>query len=196
MSDTQAAAGSIWPDDAVEVAVVTGAWGVKGGLRVKPYSADPQALFASKRWYWQLPPDATPALRDRLQTLEQPLRVATAREQGDGVVAQVHDLDDRDQAQACKGLRLFVRRSSFPTADDGEYYWVDLLGLTVRNRQDQSLGTVVGLLQTGPHAVLRIESEPDVQGRRTERLVPFVQAYVDTVDLQGRLIQVDWGQDD
>ncbi len=115
-----ASSDSDWPDDAVEVAVVTGAWGIKGGLRLKPFSSDPQALFSSKRWYWQWPAGITQAQQERLQGLEQPLRVASAREQGEGVVALIQGLDDRDVAQACKGLRLFVRRSSFPTAQDGE----------------------------------------------------------------------------
>lgn len=192
-----ASSDSDWPDDAVEVAVVTGAWGIKGGLRLKPFSSDPQALFSSKRWYWQWPAAGiTQAQQERLQGLEQPLRVASAREQGEGVVALIQGLDDRDVAQACKGLRLFVRRSSFPTAQDGEYYWVDLMGLAVVNRQGQSLGTVVGLMQTGPHSVLRIEGVETVKGQAVERLVPFVQAYVDSVDLAAKRIQVDWGLDD
>lgn len=191
-----ASSDSDWPDDAVEVAVVTGAWGIKGGLRLKPFSSDPQALFSGKRWYWQWPAGITQAQQERLQGLEQPLRVASAREQGEGVVALIQGLDDRDVAQACKGLRLFVRRSSFPTAQDGEYYWVDLMGLAVVNRQGQSLGTVVGLMQTGPHSVLRIEGVDTVKGQAVERLVPFVQAYVDSVDLAAKRIQVDWGLDD
>lgn len=187
---------SEWPDDAVEVAVVTGAWGIKGGLRLKPFSPDPQALFSSKRWYWQGPPGLTPAQQARLSGLEQPLRVASVREQGEGVVALIQDLTDRDVAQACKGLRLFVRRSSFPTAGDGEYYWVDLLGLEVFNRQAQRLGAVAGLMQTGPHSVLRIEWRDEATGHTQERLVPFVQVYVDSVDLAAKRIQVDWGLDD
>lgn len=184
-----------WPEDAVEVAVVTGAWGLKGGLRIKPFSADPQALFATKRWYWRAPQAAAAALRDRLAALEQPLRVASAKEQGEAVVALVHELGDRDLAEACKGLRLFVLRSSFPTAGEDEYYWVDLIGLAVSNRQGQALGTVVGLMQTGPHSVLRI-APPEGMEPKVERLVPFVAAYVDEVDLPGRRILVDWGLED
>ena len=187
---------SEWPDDAVEVAVVTGAWGIKGGLRLKPFSPDPQALFSSKRWYWQGPHGLTPAQQARLSGLEQPLRVASVREQGEGVVALIQDLTDRDVAQACKGLRLFVRRSSFPTAGDGEYYWVDLLGLEVFNRQAQRLGAVAGLMQTGPHSVLRIEWRDEAAGHTQERLIPLVQVYVDSVDLAAKRIQVDWGLDD
>jgi 16S rRNA processing protein RimM len=174
---------------------VTGAWGIKGGIRLKAFSADPQALFSTKRWYWQLPVGAMADQRDRLRALEQPLRVASVREQGDGLVALIHELADRDLAQLCKGLRLFVKRSSFPSAAEGEYYWVDLIGLEVHNRQGERLGAVAGLMQTGPHSVLRIEST-DGAGKSMERLVPFVDAYVDSVDLSARRIQVDWGLDD
>jgi 16S rRNA processing protein RimM len=190
-----AAASQAWPDDAIEVAVVTGAWGIKGGLRLKAFSADPQALFSTKRWYWQLPEGASAEQRERLRALEQPLRVASVREQGDGLVVLIHDLADRDLAQLCKGLRIFVKRSSFPSAAEGEYYWVDLIGLEVYNRQGERLGAVAGLMQTGPHSVLRIEST-DAAGKPLERLVPFVDAYVDSVDLVSRRIQVDWGLDD
>jgi len=190
-----AAAAQAWPDDAIEVAVVTGAWGIKGGIRLKAFSADPQALFSTKRWYWQLPVGAMADQRDRLRALEQPLRVASVREHGDGLVALIHELADRDLAQLCKGLRLFVKRSSFPSAAEGEYYWVDLIGLEVHNRQGERLGAVAGLMQTGPHSVLRIDST-DGAGKSMERLVPFVDAYVDSVDLSARRIQVDWGLDD
>jgi 16S rRNA processing protein RimM len=190
-----AAESQAWPEDAIEVAVVTGAWGIKGGIRLKAFSADPQALFSTKRWYWQLPMGAMADQRDRLRALEQPLRVASVREQGDGLVALIHELADRDLAQLCKGLRLFVKRSSFPSAAEGEYYWVDLIGLEVHNRQGERLGAVAGLMQTGPHSVLRIEST-DGAGKSMERLVPFVDAYVDSVDLSARRIQVDWGLDD
>jgi 16S rRNA processing protein RimM len=121
--------------------------------------------------------------------------VASVREQGDGLVALIHELADRDLAQLCKGLRLFVKRSSFPSAAEGEYYWVDLIGLEVYNRQGERLGAVAGLMQTGPHSVLRIDST-DGAGKSMERLVPFVDAYVDSVDLSARRIQVDWGLDD
>lgn len=182
-----------WPDDAVEVAVVTGAWGVRGGLRIKPFSADPQALFSSKRWWWKVPEGSigsADAARPPL-ALEQPLRIASAKEQGDAVVATVHDLQDRTVAEACKGLRLFVPRSSFPSTDEDEFYWVDLIGLRVVNRQGVDLGSVVGLLQTGPHAVLRIDA-----GAGRETLIPFVGVYVDAVDRDARRITVDWDPQD
>ena len=101
-----------------------------------------------------------------------------------------------------KGARLFVARSSFPTAGDGEFYWIDLIGLAVVNRQGEALGEVVGLIDTGPHSVLRIrpasaagETPAADEAEAEERLIPFVAAYVDGVDLAARRITVDWGLD-
>jgi 16S rRNA processing protein RimM len=184
------------PPDAVEVGRVMGAWGVKGGIKVRPFAADPQALFSTKRWFVQPPArdDALPRPPGALQTAPFPavLRVVQAKEHGDGVVATVRDLSDRNAAEALKGARLFVSRASFPTPGEGEFYWVDLIGLRVLNRRAESLGTVVGLLETGPHCVLRLQ--PPADGA-DETLIPFVDAYVDQVDLGARQITVDWEAD-
>jgi 16S rRNA processing protein RimM len=181
------------PEDAVEVGRVMGPWGIQGGIKVKPFAADPQALFSSKRWYLRpaelpgRPPGARPAA-----PLPPLLRVVSAREQGDGVVATAQELPDRDAAEAVKGARVFVSRASFPTPEDDEFYWVDLIGLAVANRQGADLGTVVGLIETGPHCVLRVQA---AAAGAAEVLIPFVAAYVDAVDLPGRRIAVDWEAD-
>ena len=191
-----AAPGDALPADAVEVGRVLGAWGVKGAIRVKPFAADPQALFSSKRWY--LLPNDLPRPPGARASVAPPalLKVVQAKEQGDSVVASVQEVADRDAAQALAGARVFVPRTSFPTPDEGEFYWVDLIGLAVYNRQEQPLGTVVGLLETGPHCVLRIEFQPSGDAATAERLVPFVDAYVDKVDLPAKRITVDWGLED
>jgi 16S rRNA processing protein RimM len=181
------------PDDAVEIGRITGAWGIKGWIRVQPFSAQPKALFSSKRWFVK-PPEGAPS------TLAMPplLRVVQAREQGDGVVASVQELPDRNAAEAMRGARVFIPRSSFPTAGAGEFYWVDLIGLDVVNRQGEALGQVTGLLDTGVHSVLCVrpdEAVVDASMEAPERLIPFVAAYVDEVNLASRRIVVDWGLD-
>lgn len=181
------------PDDAVEIGRITGAWGIKGWIRVQPFSTQPQALFSSKRWFVK-PPEGAPS------TVAMPplLRVVQAREQGDAVVASVQELPDRNAAEAMRGARVFIARSSFPTAGDGEFYWVDLIGLDVVNRQGEALGQVTGLLDTGVHSVLcvrPVEAAVDASTEAPERLIPFVAAYVDEVSLASRRIVVDWGLD-
>ena len=211
-----------FPDDAVEVGRILGAWGVKGLIKVQPFSSDPQALFSTKRWFLQAPQEVAEPLVSALAA-HPLLKVIQAKEHGEVVVATVQDLQGRDAAQALRGARVFVSRASFPTAGQGEYYWVDLIGLTVVNRQGVVLGDVVGLMETGAHDVLRVrpaasqggdasavsEGSTGRVGKKgsagsadraavaapSECLIPFVAAYVTGVDLAQRLITVDWGLD-
>lgn len=196
MASTASAAGAAWPEDAVEVGRIVDAWGVKGWIKVQPFASDPQALFSSKRWFLKPADDAAvkrPASAQPAgQPLPQLLKIVQAKNHGDVVVAQVQEVEDRSGAEALRGARIFVGRSSFPTADPDEYYWVDLIGMSVVNREQEALGTVVGLIDTGPHSVLRIQPA-DPQGE--ERLVPFVAAYVDDVNTAEKRITVDWGLD-
>jgi 16S rRNA processing protein RimM len=183
-----------FPDDAVEVGRVIGAWGIKGGIRVQAFSSDPKALFSSRRWFVKPPPSDGP----KPVAMPRLLRITLAKEHGDGVVATAQEIPDRSAAEAMKGARLFVGRSSFPTAADGEYYWIDLIGLEVVNRQGEALGQVIDLLDTGAHSVLRLRRPDAVEGASpdlSERLIPFVGAYIDDVDLAARRITVDWGLD-
>jgi 16S rRNA processing protein RimM len=201
--------GVVWPEDAVEVGRVVDAWGVKGGIKVLPFSSDPQALFCTKKWFLR-PAEASVGAVARpgasapaagvtpagLPKLAKPrfLPVKTAREQGDVVVATSDELTDRNAAEALKGARVFVSRSAFPTPDEGEFYWVDLIGLDVRNPQGEALGRVVDLLDTGPQSVLRCE-HAGADGKPVERLIPFVSAYILSVSLADKLIVADWGLD-
>jgi 16S rRNA processing protein RimM len=185
------------PDDAVEVGRVLGPWGIKGGIKVKPFSADPQALFSSKRWFVEASTVAVqrPAGAGVAAPLPPLLRVISAREQGDAVVATTQEINDRDAAQALTGARIFVSRASFPTPAADEFYWVDLIGLSVLNRDGLALGVVSGLIETGPHCVLKLQPADGIAADAEERLIPFVDAYVDRVDLAGRTIHVDWSAD-
>lgn len=183
-----------FPGDAVEVGRVLGAWGIKGWIRVQPFSADPKALFSSRRWFIQ-PPEGPRPTGTALPAL---LRITHSKEHGDGVVAAAQELPDRTSAEAMKGARIFIARSSFPTPSEGEYYWIDLIGLEVINRQGEKLGTVTDLFDTGAHSVLRVrrpEAPADAKPEQAERLIPFVAAYVDQVSLADRHITVDWGLD-
>lgn len=198
-----------WPEDAVEVARIGEAWGIQGGFKVQPFSGDPQALFCTKRWFLrpaEVQPGAAvrPGAADKAPAGKAPakpavarlsaprfLKIKNAREQGDTIVATAEGISDRNGAEALRGARVFVSRSAFPTPDsDDEFYWIDLIGLTVVNRQGETLGTVADLLDTGPHSVLRCVDEAN-----TERLIPFVAAYIDSVSLADKRIVADWGLD-
>ena len=141
-----------FPDDAIEVGRVMGAWGIKGGIRVMPFSKDPQALFSSRRWFIQ-PPESpltgqSAGLRPAAAHYPPLLRITHSKEQGDAVVATAQELPDRSAAEAMRGARVFIARSSFPTAGDGEFYWIDLIGLDV-GREAVVLGDRIGVMRDG-----------------------------------------------
>lgn len=173
------------PADAIEVGRVADAWGIKGWFKVLPYSADPEALFSSKRWFL-LPTEK--GVKTFSGTAA--LTVKEVKEHSGSVVASAHEVNDRNAAEALRGSRIFISRASFPAASTDEYYWVDLIGLQVVNRANEDLGTVRDLMSTGAQSVLVMEYEQD--GKLCERMIPFVSAYVDDVNLKERRIRVDW----
>ncbi len=180
-----------WPADALEVGRIGEAWGLKGQFRVLTYADPPDALNAASRWHLQAPADQV-HVPLHAAPLPPSLRISRLRLQGDGYVASSPDVADRTTAEALRGARVFVSRSSFPETGDDEYYWTDLIGLDVRNRDEVELGHVVGLLDTGAQSVLRIQPADE---KASELLIPFVDAFIDSVDLQARRIVVDWGLD-
>jgi len=176
---------TIIPDDLVQVGYIAGAYGLRGGLRVTPFSTDADALLNVKTWWLD-----KPSLRA--------VQVRSAKFHSGDVTATLLDLSERDAAEALKGAKVQVSRADFPALPEDEYYWSDLIGLAVVNLQGEALGTVSDMMHNGAQSILRIDPVPDPAdpaAKAPERLVPFVDQFVRTVDLQGRLITLDWGLD-
>ena len=175
------------PHDAVEVGRVAEAWGVKGWFKVLPYNTDPEAVFSSKRWF------LLPAQRGTFDGVGK-LAIIEAKHHSDTVVACARDVNDRNGADALRGARIFISRSSFPSTQKDEYYWVDLIGLDVVNREGLPLGVVQDLHSSGLQTLLIIE---DIcNGKTRQRMIPFVSVFIDDVDLTLKRILVDWQADD
>lgn len=171
------------PDDLVQVGFVYGAYGLVGGVRVRPFSDDADALLHVTTWWLD-----KPGLRD--------VSVKRAKLHGGDVVAQLSGVADRDEAEALKGTAVLVSRSQFPQLDEeNEFYWADLIGLEVENLQGESLGTVHDMMSNGPQSILRITSQAVDTEAAQERLIPFVDQFVIKVDKDAKKIVVDWGLD-
>ena len=161
---------------------VLDAWRLDGSIKVAPYSSDASALLAAREWWFDV--------RGAVRSFE----VFATKAHGSTVTARLVGIVDRDAAEALKGGRISVQRRWFPVTGDDEFYWVDLIGLAVVNRDDVSLGTVADLMDNGAHQNLVVRQAGE-DGKTNERLIPFVDAYVSTVDMAGRRIVVDWQPD-
>lgn len=193
------------PDDLVELGRITGAYGVKGWVKVQPHSAQADVLRRAKSWWLARPAPET--ARGVVASVPQACKVLQARPQGATVVAQLEGIADRDQAEALRGCTVQVGRSLFPATADDEYYWVDLIGCAFYSDADGEparIGVVDEVFDNGAHAILRVvlqrapapggepESRLDTKGRPLELLVPFVRAHILAVDLDARRIDSNW----
>ena len=117
------------PEDLVLVGYISGAYGLNGWVRVRPYSADADALLTAKTWWLDKPEfHDVEMMQSKMHT-------------GD-VVAKLMGVAGRDAAEALKGATVQIPRSHFPALSDNEFYWVDLIGLEVENLQGEHLGPV------------------------------------------------------
>lgn len=191
------------PDDLVELGRVAAAHGVRGWIKVQPYSADAQCLLAAQVWWLRAPDSAlNPGALSRPFDIE----VRASRMQGKFLVAQLGTIDERDGAEALRGHTVWASRSDFPAPEPGEYYWVDLLGCDFygeRDGQAAYFGRVDEVLDNGAHAVLRIRCgvldeqggfvpRLNARGKPQDILVPFVDAHVQGVDLTARRMDSNW----
>ena len=151
---------------------VAAAYGVRGWIKVAPGVGVAQTLAASAQWWIG----------------EHAYALTEARQHGRSVVAKLEGIDSREQAMRLKGARVSVERASLADPGEGHYYLADLIGLEVRNEQDEVLGTVKQWLSNGAQDVM------EVAGSRT-RLIPWASAIVKEVDLGAGRIVVDWQVD-
>lgn len=159
---------------------VSGPYGVRGMVRVQPWSDDPLALTRHASWW----------LRPKQASLWESRRVSEARAHGGALIAALEDVVTRDDAEALRGAEVGISRDALPALAEHELYWADLEGLAVVNRDGVRLGAVDRVIDNGAHAILRVRD--DAGG---ERLIPWVPIYVDNVDVAGGRIDVDWRSD-
>jgi 16S rRNA processing protein RimM len=157
---------------------VASAFGIRGWVKVQPYSEYVDSLLDYKTWY--LGHENGPWRK---------VDVIQAEAHDKTLAVQFPDSPDRNAAEKLKGLLIAVPRSSLPVQDEGEYYWTDLIGLTVLNEVGETLGTVAELLETGANDVLV------VRGGAAEILIPFLNSVIKHVDLAAKTIEVDWSAD-
>lgn len=156
---------------------VVAPYAVKGWIKLQTHTEYPDSLLDYE--VWRLGRNGN--WRD--------YRLLDGKVHGQYLMASLEGVGDRTAAEALMGLDVAVLRQEMPEAEEGEYYWDDLVGLDVVNLAGEALGRVAGLLETGANDVLQVRD-----GER-ERLIPFVDAVVKEVDLAAARLVVDWGLD-
>lgn len=161
------------------VGKLNGASGIKGWVKVYSYTDPKENILNYSPWYL------------KLDGQWQKVSIINGREQGKTVVAQLEGCNDRNTAESYRGVEIAIEESQLPQLEDGEYYWRDLIGLTVVNLAGEELGTVKKMMETGANDVLVVKTTS-----KEELLIPYVPEYsVMKVDLDSKQITVDWELD-
>lgn len=155
---------------------VVGAFGVQGWIKVKPYTERPDGLAAFPSWVVQ----AAEGWREMaLEEFELHAK---------GPVARLAGCVERTAAERLNGCEIAVPRAALAEVEEGALYQVDLVGYEVRAEDGTALGTVEGFFDISASSVMVVAGE-------RERLIPFIDAYVKSVDREARRITVDWKAD-
>lgn len=161
----------------VAMGYIKGAFGVRGWVKVHASTEYTDSLFDYEQWR---------LVKDKDVQLVQ---IESGKVAGDELQVKFQHIHDRDQAALLRGYTIEVPREAFAPTEEDEYYWVDLVGMKVVNKEVVELGEVIKLMETGAHDVLVI------RGEYGEKLIPFVSHFVEKVDTEQRVITVDWGLD-
>lgn len=161
---------------------IVGVHGVRGWIKLESHTRPREAIFDYSPW----------RLGQGKQDQDwQPVNVLAGQARGNGLVAQLEGIDDRDVARSLMGALIAVPREQLPEPAEGEVYWTDLEGCTVINRDGVTLGQVDHLMETGANDVMVVRSET---GDR-EYLIPYIDEIVDSVDLETNTVRVDWDEE-
>ena len=160
--------------DRVCVGAIAGAQGVRGAVRIKPFTDAPEDVAAYG------------PVSDEAENRRFEIDILEVR--GGMVIAALDGVGDRNAAEALKGLRLYVARAVLPEADDDEFYHADLLGLKVVMAEGGAeVGTVRAIIPAGATEVLEIDRGP---GQHTQ-LVPFTREAVPKIDIKAGWLSID-----
>jgi len=154
------------------VGAFAGAHGVRGAVRVKSFTARPEDIAA----YGPLGDEAG----NRQWTLR-----LVGKSRG-LLIAHVEGVEDRDAAEALKGIRLYVTRAALPEPDEEEFYFVDLIGLAAELTDGAHLGRVIGVHELPAGDTLEVQ----LRGGQTV-LIPFTKEIVPEVDVKGGRVVID-----
>ena len=154
---------------------ISGVHGVRGWVKIHSLTEPRDAIFEYQPWLLG-------------ESLEE-IRVRQGKKHGNRLIALLENAEDREQAEALVNQPIAVYRDQFPALLEDEFYWTDLIGLSVQLENGRELGTIEHMLATGANDVMVVRGE-------RERLIPFVlDRYVKDVNLDRGFMVVDWDPD-
>ena len=161
----------------INVGKISGVFGVKGWVKVFSFTDNKENILNYSPWLLK---------KDNEIKI---IKVIDGKLQGKAVVAQLEAVNDRDQAASLMGWDIFITPDQLPKVAKDEYYWSDLIGLSVETSLGVQLGVIESLMETGANDVVIIKGD-------RERVIPFLQGQtIISINLDDAKMIVDWDPD-
>jgi 16S rRNA processing protein RimM len=165
------------PEDLIQIGRIVGVHGLNGALKVYSY-AESGSIFEPRR---QLFIKGAEGLRK--------VRVQASHPHGKFTLLTLRGIDNRRGAEGLIDAELLIEKTSLPELEEDTYYWFDLIGLSVHDREGGYLGCVESIIQTGSNDVYVVRDPRKSDNK--ELLIPAIDSVVVEIDLQRQIMRVD-----
>ena len=160
--------------DHVLIGEIVGVHGIKGTNRIRSY-AESLSLYK---------PGSSILVRQK-DGRENKCEIQWVKPHTGTALISFKGIGDRSQAEALIGANLFIRREALPDLDEDTHYWVDLIGIDVYTTEEEYLGRIESIIETGSNDVYVVKD------RKKEVLIPALASVVLDIDIRGKRMQVD-----
>lgn len=164
-------------EETIVIGSIVGVHGLGGWLKVRSWSDPPEQLM-----------DYSPLIIG-----ESIHEAPTLKPHKKGLMMKLPNLDDRTAVESLVGMDILIRADQLPDAGADQYYWHQLIGLTVIDQHARTLGRISRMLETGANDVMVVSRDPEDSRIENQQLIPYVMGqYVTRVDLDQGQLHVDW----
>jgi 16S rRNA processing protein RimM len=160
------------------VGKIVGAHGVKGNLKVHSY-AESVSVFKPGSWIYVI----------LAGKIERHFAIKWAKTHGRSILLSLKGIEDRNTAETLIGVELCIERIHLPELEEGEYYWTDIIGLSVFTTDNQYIGRVESIMATGSNDVYIVKNQTENDG--TEILIPAIESVVLEIDIESKMMRVE-----
>ncbi len=168
-------------EEQITLGKVGAVYGIKGWLKIHSFTDETDAILDYFPWSLKL--------GNKTQTVE----ITDWRKHNKGLIVKVAGIDDRDDAQALVGSEILTSEAALPELPQGDFYWRDLIGMSVVTNKGYDLGVVSDMMETGANDVLVVKANLNDGFSKKERLIPYLfEQVIESVSLENKQICVDW----
>ena len=156
-------------------------YGIKGWLKIHSFTGETDAILDYFPWSLKL--------GNKTQTVD----ITDWRKHNKGLIVKVAGIDDRDVAQALVGSEIQTSEAALPELSQDDFYWRDLIGMSVVTNKGYDLGVVSDMMETGANDVLVVKANLNDGFSKKERLIPYLfEQVIESVSIENKQICVDW----